>query len=74
MFLTNLCAVCRVVASAFEPAIPQRATGPTYDAAYLSELKANTPSTRPPLPTDSQDARMDVDVGEPSQLSALAGV
>ncbi|KAF9496528.1 GCFC-domain-containing protein [Pleurotus eryngii] len=35
--------------------------GPVYDSAYLSELKASTPSTRPRLADDDGDASMDVD-------------
>ncbi|KAF4590038.1 hypothetical protein EYR40_009567 [Pleurotus pulmonarius] len=35
--------------------------GPVYDSAYLSELKASTPSTRPRLAVDDGDVSMDVD-------------
>lgn len=34
--------------------------GPVYDSAYLSELKASTPSTRPRLAVDDGDVSMDV--------------
>jgi len=41
---------------------------PRYDAAYLKELKASTPTSRPPLPTnvDPYDADMSMDVGDMS--------
>lgn len=42
------------------PAIPTSSSGPTYDAAYLEELKANTPSGRPRLPDDSVSYDADV--------------
>ncbi|KIM43007.1 hypothetical protein M413DRAFT_69575 [Hebeloma cylindrosporum] len=39
---------------------------PRYDAAYLKELKASTPTSRPPLPTnvDPYDADMSMDIGD----------
>ncbi|KII90784.1 hypothetical protein PLICRDRAFT_52485 [Plicaturopsis crispa FD-325 SS-3] len=41
---------------------PRANAGPTYDKAYLSELKASTPSSRPPPPRDdSFDIDMSVD-------------
>ncbi|KAJ7432756.1 nineteen complex-related protein 2-domain-containing protein [Mycena galericulata] len=41
--------------------------GPTYDQAYLNQLKASTPSSRAPLPTgDPYDADMSMDVGDMS--------
>jgi GC-rich sequence DNA-binding factor len=50
--------------------------GPMYDDAYLSELKASTPSSRPPLPTPvldpyNGDVSMDVsmDVSDVSMQS-----
>ncbi|KAI1794968.1 GCFC-domain-containing protein [Ganoderma leucocontextum] len=54
--------------------IPQLSTAPTYDAAYLSQLKANTPSARPPQPPDSYDADVSMDVDSPAQLSALSAI
>ena len=44
---------------------------PIYDAAYLKELKASTPTARPPLPsnTDPYDADMSVDMGDISMQS-----
>ncbi|PIL22749.1 hypothetical protein GSI_15442 [Ganoderma sinense ZZ0214-1] len=54
--------------------IPQLSTGPTYDAAHLSQLKASTPSARPPQPTDSYDADVSMDVDSPAQLSALSAI
>ncbi|KAJ7244984.1 nineteen complex-related protein 2-domain-containing protein [Mycena haematopus] len=39
--------------------------GPTYDKAYLNELKASTPSSRAPVPvSDPYDADMSMDVGD----------
>ncbi|PCH39872.1 hypothetical protein WOLCODRAFT_97929 [Wolfiporia cocos MD-104 SS10] len=43
------------------PDVP-RSNGLTYDAAYLSELKASTPSTRPSLPVGDVDMSYDADV------------
>lgn len=41
--------------------------GPSYDQAYLNELKASTPSARPPLPeTDSYGADVSADMGDVS--------
>ena len=42
-----------------------------YDAAYLKELKASTPTSRPPLPSnlDPYDADMSVDFGDISMQS-----
>ena len=44
---------------------------PIYDAAYLKELKASTPTSRPPLPSnlDPYDADMSVDFGDISMQS-----
>ena len=44
---------------------------PIYDAAYLKELKASTPTARPPLPSNSDpyDADMSVDFGDISMQS-----
>ncbi|KAE9393862.1 hypothetical protein BT96DRAFT_978753 [Gymnopus androsaceus JB14] len=36
--------------------------GPTYDEAYLNELKKSTPSSRAPVPTDPYDADMSMDI------------
>lgn len=58
-----------------ETTITPNSTGPTYDAAYLSQLKANTPSARFPLPAgDSYDADISMDVDSPAQLSALSNI
>ncbi|KAI0747373.1 nineteen complex-related protein 2-domain-containing protein [Fomes fomentarius] len=58
-----------------ETTITPKSTGPTYDAAYLSQLKANTPSARFPLPAgDSYDADISMDVDSPAQLSALSNI
>ncbi|KAJ7451559.1 nineteen complex-related protein 2-domain-containing protein [Mycena latifolia] len=41
--------------------------GPTYNQAYLNELKASTPSSRAPLPSgDPYDADMSMDIGDMS--------
>ncbi|KAL0960972.1 hypothetical protein HGRIS_005969 [Hohenbuehelia grisea] len=46
---------------------PRSQSGPVYDQAYLSALKASTPSSRRPLPTsDSYDADISMDVGDSS--------
>lgn len=44
---------------------------PIYDAAYLKELKASTPTARPPTPSnlDPYDADMSVDFGDVSMQS-----
>ncbi|KAG6905475.1 hypothetical protein DXG01_002492 [Tephrocybe rancida] len=42
--------------------------GPTYDKAYLNELKASTPSSRPPPVPDPYDADMSMDVDEVSTM------
>jgi GC-rich sequence DNA-binding factor len=49
-------------------------SGPKYDAAYLKELKATTPSARPPGSSnvDPYDANMSVDLDDmPSQSMAM---
>ncbi|KAH9851709.1 nineteen complex-related protein 2-domain-containing protein [Lenzites betulinus] len=66
-----------ITPAGFEPSITARSTGPTYDAAYLNELKASTPTARPSLPADSTvsynaDVSMDIDSTGP--VSALAGL
>ncbi|KAF5375932.1 hypothetical protein D9615_008279 [Tricholomella constricta] len=43
--------------------------GPTYDQAYLKELKASTPTSRPPPISDPNDADMIMDVDEISTLA-----
>lgn len=45
--------------------------GPKYDTAYLEELKASTPTTRPPQPSvvDVYDADMSIDMGDVSVQS-----
>ncbi|KAG6827182.1 hypothetical protein H0H92_012892 [Tricholoma furcatifolium] len=45
-------------------------TGPTYDDAYLKELKASTPSARPPPASDSYDADISMDVDEVANMQA----
>ncbi|RPD62638.1 GCFC-domain-containing protein [Lentinus tigrinus ALCF2SS1-7] len=61
--------------SAFEPTLARPSTGPTYDAAYLSQLKASTPSARPTLPIgEAYDADVSMDVDSPSQMSALSTI
>ncbi|KAJ8463892.1 hypothetical protein ONZ51_g9949 [Trametes cubensis] len=53
----------------------QRSTGPTYDAAYLNELKASTPTARPPIPTEdtvSYDADVPMDLDSAAHASMLA--
>ncbi|TBU23747.1 GCFC-domain-containing protein [Dichomitus squalens] len=54
--------------------IPRHPTGPTYDAAYLSQLKASTPTARPALPTDAYDADVSMDVDSFAHLSALSAI
>ncbi|KAL7280100.1 hypothetical protein ACG7TL_006515 [Trametes sanguinea] len=61
----------------FEPAITARSTGPTYDAAYLNELKASTPSARPSMLADettSQDADVLMDIDSAAQASTLTSL
>jgi hypothetical protein len=42
---------------------PRSNGGPTYSQAYLNELKASTPTSRPPIPpSDPYDADMSMDV------------
>ncbi|KAA1469958.1 GCFC-domain-containing protein [Dentipellis sp. KUC8613] len=48
---------------------PQPSSGPIYDAAYLSELKASTPSARPPLPKDATDVDVSMDVDDMGVVS-----
>ncbi|KAL1950433.1 hypothetical protein VTO73DRAFT_5557 [Trametes versicolor] len=63
-----------VAAAPFEPTITPRSTGPTYNAAYLNELKASTPNARPSLPQEdivSYDADISMDVDPAGQLSGL---
>jgi GC-rich sequence DNA-binding factor len=42
---------------------------PSYSAAYLSELKASTPSSRRPPINDPYDADMSMDIGDISMQS-----
>ncbi|KAI0631928.1 nineteen complex-related protein 2-domain-containing protein [Trametes polyzona] len=61
----------------FEPTIAPRSTGPTYDAAYLNELKASTPTARPSVPQDetiSYDADISMDVDPSAHVSTLTGL
>ncbi|KAG6891529.1 hypothetical protein C0992_005064 [Termitomyces sp. T32_za158] len=44
-------------------------SGPTYDAAYLKELKASTPSSRPPPVSDPYDEDMSMNVDEVSSVA-----
>ncbi|KAJ7159856.1 nineteen complex-related protein 2-domain-containing protein [Mycena crocata] len=49
--------------------------GPTYDQAYLNQLKASTPSSRAPLPSvDPYDADMSMDVGDMSADMSMQGI
>ncbi|KAF8171926.1 nineteen complex-related protein 2-domain-containing protein [Mycena galopus ATCC 62051] len=48
--------------------------GPTYDKAYLNELKASTPSSRAPVPSDPYDADMSVDFGDMSADVSMQSV
>ena len=61
--------------SSYEPALtPQSSQTPTYSAAYLSELKAATPSTRligDQLISEDADASLDVDMVSPSTISEV---
>ncbi|KZT09212.1 uncharacterized protein LAESUDRAFT_810841 [Laetiporus sulphureus 93-53] len=51
-----------VVPSSIElPSTPRSTSTPTYDAAYLSELKASTPTARPSMSVD-QNMSYDADV------------
>lgn len=44
--------------------------GPKYDKAYLNDLKASTPTSRPPIPVaDPYDADMSMDMGDVSMQS-----
>ncbi|EIN12920.1 hypothetical protein PUNSTDRAFT_97886 [Punctularia strigosozonata HHB-11173 SS5] len=52
--------------------ISAQSTGPVYDAAYLSQLKASTPTTRPRLATEeSTDVSMDVDDASGQRVSEM---
>ncbi|KAF9483419.1 hypothetical protein BDN70DRAFT_873928 [Pholiota conissans] len=72
------------VASGTHPAIVppnlEQATissnGPKYDAAYLKELKAATPTARPPQPSnaDPYDADMSMDLDDTTQQSMIIDV
>ena len=60
---------CRIMPQSLDQAtISTSNGGPRYDAAYLKELKASTPTSRPPLPTnvDPYDADMSMDIGDMS--------
>ncbi|KAK7005823.1 GC-rich sequence DNA-binding factor-like protein [Favolaschia claudopus] len=49
--------------------------GATYDQASLNELKASTPSSRAPLPTnDPYDADMSMDMGDVSADISMQGI
>jgi len=58
----------RIIPSTLDQATISVNEGPKYDAAYLQELKASTPSARPPRPVDvdSYDADMSIDIGDAS--------
>lgn len=43
-------------------------SGPSYNEAYLKELKASTPSSRPPPVSDPYDADMSMNVDEVSSV------
>jgi Nineteen complex-related protein 2 len=74
-YLVLLCWVdflCRIMPQSLDQAtISTSNGGPRYDAAYLKELKASTPTSRPPLPTnvDPYDADMSMDIGDISVQS-----
>lgn len=58
------------------PALDQATISrPIYDAAYLKELKASTPTARPPLPlkSDPYDADMSVDFGDMQSVDEEIG-
>ncbi|KAF7346601.1 GC-rich sequence DNA-binding factor-like protein [Mycena sanguinolenta] len=59
---------CRnIVPSNLDQASISPHRGPTYDKAYLNELKASTPSARAPVPvSDPYDADMSMDMGDMS--------
>ena len=61
--------VFRTVPSTLDQAtISTTNDSPRYDAAYLKELKASTPTARPPMPTnvDFYDADVSMDLGDVS--------
>jgi len=62
------CGGCSIVPQSLDQATISTMSngGPKYDAAYLKELKASTPTSRPPLPTnvDPYDADMSMDIGD----------
>lgn len=60
--------VCRnTVPSNLDQASISPHRGPTYDQAYINQLKASTPSSRAPVPIgDPYDADMSVDIGDMS--------
>lgn len=68
---------CNIMNSIIPPTLEQAtisSSGPKYDAAHLKELKATTPSARPPRPSnvDPYDADMSVDLDDmPSQSMVI---
>lgn len=61
--------ICRSIPLSLDQATISPSRGPTYDQAYLKELKASTPSARPSALTDPYDADMSIDVEEASMMS-----
>lgn len=59
----------RNVSSSSDQASSSRSGGVVYDEAYLSQLKASTPSTRPPRPAD--DSSYDADVAMAIDAGAM---
>lgn len=66
-----------VMPSSFDPTAPRTSDeSPTYSAAYLSELKAATPSSRPRQVAEeslSYDADMSLDPNFGTQVVDLTG-
>lgn len=60
---------CRNIPLNLEQATISPHRGPTYDQAYLKELKAKTPSSRPTAMGDSYDADMSMTVEEVSIIT-----
>ena len=53
--------------------VTSASSGPTYSAAYLSELKASTPSTRPRLQDESVSFDEDVSITADSLAQSSLG-
>lgn len=55
--------------ASLDPISPRANNGPTYDASYLSELKASTPTARPSQPVydisyDADASMNDITMGD----------